>query len=292
MKRLLGVVMLFLLLSFTGKALAEKILAEVGPYRLTESELARIIEEDPRLKEILKANPQLKPQIEKGVLERWVNIAILALAAKEENLSEDPLIKSKLLEAEKMILAEAYLQKKISKVSLSEEELKSYYEKHKDQYKEPEGLKLKHILIYVPKDADQKTREKALTRAKQIRAQLLKGAKFEELAKIHSDDTASREKGGDLGILRKGETLPEFEKEVFKLKPGELSQPIASPYGYHLVKVEKKLPEEVLPYEKVKDQVKQDLLREKEGEEMQRLMKELTQRYQPKLNLEKTSGER
>lgn len=114
-----------------------------------------------------------------------------------------------------MILAEEYLQKNISKINISEEEIKDYYEKNKAQYKEPEGVKLRHILIYVPKNADKKTEEKALNRAKQIRAQLLKGAKFEELAKIHSDDTASREKGGDLGILREGERPFLSLKKVF-----------------------------------------------------------------------------
>jgi peptidyl-prolyl cis-trans isomerase C len=202
------------------------------------------------------------------------------------------LIKKKLFEAEKMILAEAYLQKSLPQIEVSEEEAKKYYESHKSEYKEPEKVKLRHILIYVPQNADNKTKEKALNRARQIRAQLIKGAKFEELAKIHSDDMASREKGGDLGILRKGETLPEFEEKVFKLKPGEISQPILSPYGYHIVKVEKIIPEEILPFEKVKDQVKEDLKREKERIAMENMLKKLAEKYHPKIYIENKSGER
>ncbi|BAU23457.1 hypothetical protein THC_1078 [Caldimicrobium thiodismutans] len=272
---------------FSTQALAEKLIAEVGPYKLFDTELQKIMEDDPQIKQILQAKPELKTQVLQSLIERWMNISLFALAGKEAKLTDDPEVKKKLMESEKMILAEEYLQKNISKINISEEEIKDYYEKNKAQYKEPEGVKLRHILIYVPKNADKKTEEKALNRAKQIRAQLLKGAKFEELAKIHSDDTASRDKGGDLGILREGETIPEFEKSVFKLKPGEISEPIHSPYGYHIVKVEKKIPSQELPLEKVKDRVREDLMKEKEREAFQKLLQELVKKYGPKVYLEK-----
>lgn len=286
MKKLILMVFLMGLFLYPLQGFCERVIAEVGPYKLTEKELQRMMNDDPQVREILKANPQLKSQVEKALIERWINISLFALSAKEAGLKEDPEVKASLLEAEKRILAEAFLQKRLSQLNFTEEELKSYYEKSKEKYKIPEGVKLRHILIYVPKEADEKVREKALIKARQIRNQLLKGAKFEELAKIYSDDTASREKGGDLGILRKGETVPEFEKEVFKLKPGEISQPIRSVYGYHLVKVEKKLPEEILPFEKVKEEVKEDLRKEKERKEIEALLKELQQKYQPKIYLD------
>jgi peptidyl-prolyl cis-trans isomerase C len=292
MKKVLCLFLGLFFVFFSGRAFAEKIMAEVGPYKLTESDLEKLIKEDPRVEEILKANPSLKAKIEKGLIDRWVNITLLYLAAKDNKIFEDPEVRWKLLETEKMILAEAYLQKSLPKVEVSEEEIKQYYETHKGEFKQPEGIKLKHILIYVPQNADNKTKERALNRAKQIRSQLVKGAKFEELAKIYSDDTASREKGGDLGILRKGVTLPEFEEKVFKLKPGEISQPILSPYGYHIVKVEKIIPEEILPFEKVKDQVKEEVKREKERAAMEELLKELAQKYQPKVYIENKNGER
>jgi len=286
MKRLILMVFFMGLFLYPLQGFSERVIAEVGPYKLTEKELQRMMNDDPQVREILKANPQLKSQVERALIERWVNISLLALNAEEAGLKEDPEVKASLLEAEKRILAEALLQKKLSQLNFTEEELKAFYEKNKEKYKVPEGVKLRHILIYVPKEADEKTREKALVKARQIRNQLLKGAKFEELAKIHSDDTTSRERGGDLGILRKGETIPEFEKEVFKLKPGEISQPIKSVYGYHLVKVEKKLPEEIMPFEKVKEEVKEDLRKEKERKEIETLLKELQQKYQPKIYLD------
>ncbi len=263
--------------------LAEKILAEVGPYKLHKEDLEDLMKGDPQVRELLKVKPELKPQIQKNLLERWLNITLLSLAAREEKLNENPEIKRKLLEAENLILAESYLQKRLSKISIKEEEMRNYYEKNKEKYSEPERVHLKHILIFVPEGADKQTKEKALNRAKQIKAQLLKGVKFEELAKLHSDDTASREKGGDLGVLRKGETLPEFEEKVFKLKVGEISDPISSPYGYHIVKVIKKLPPTTLPYEKVKDEVREDLKREKERALLEKEIEELKQKFSPKI---------
>ncbi len=271
----------------SNQALAEKVIAEVGPYKLYDTELQGLMENDPQIKQILQAKPELKTQVLKSLIERWVNVSLFALAGKDAKLSDDAEVKKKLVDSEKMILAEEYLQRKVSQINFTEAELKDYYEKNKANYREPEGVKVRHILIYVPKDADKKTQEKALNRAKQIRAQLLKGAKFEELAKIHSDDTASREKGGDLGVLRAGETVPEFEKSVFKLKPGEISEPIHSPYGYHIVRVEKKIPPKELTFDEVKARVKEDLMKEKERETFQRLLQELTQKYEPKIYLEK-----
>lgn len=285
----IGILIVFVL---SERALSEKIIAEVGPYKLTESELEKLKREDPRIEALLKAQPSLKSQIERGLVERWINVTLLYMAARDSKLTEDPEVKKRLFESEKMILAEAYLQKSLPEIKVSEQEMEEYYQRHREEFKQPEGIKLKHILIYLPKDTDNKTKEKALNRAKQIRAQLVKGEKFEQFAKIYSDDTASREKGGDLGIIRRGETIPEFEEKVFKLKPGEISEPILSPYGYHIVKVEKKLPEEILPFEKVKDRVRESLKREKEREVMEKIIEDLIKKYQPRMYLEKESGER
>lgn len=92
-------------------------------------------------------------------------------------------------------------------------------------------------------------------------------------------------KRGDLGIIKKGQTIPEFEKIIFKLKPGEISRPIRSSYGYHIVKVEEKIPERILPFEEVKDLVKKDYLQKKQEELMRQILQKLYQEYQPKIYL-------
>lgn len=279
------------ILLIVSRSLADRVIAEVGPYKLFESELQEQIKSDPQLVEILKANPNFKEQIENSLIERWINISLLALGARAEGLETQPQVKKKLEEAEKMVLAEIFLQKKLQNLEVTEKEMREFYEKNKSQYKEPEAVKVRHILIYVPQNADNKTKERALTRAKQIRNQLVKGAKFEELARIHSDDIASKEKGGDLGILRRGETMPEFEEKIFKLKPGEISQPIASPYGFHIVKVEQKISESILPFDAVKERVREDLKREKEREIVSMLLERIKQKNPPKVYLRERVNE-
>ena len=263
----------------------KKVLAEVGPYKLYKEDVEDLIKKDTQIQKILESKPELRDEIVKILVNRWVNLSLLALAGKKEGLDKDPEVKKELMEIEKSILAKKYFEKKVKKLNINEREIKEYYKKNKERYKEPEGVHVKHILIYIPKDADKATEKKALEKAKQIRAQILKGAKFEELAKIYSDDAGSKKKGGDLGIIKKGQTIPEFEKVIFKLKPGEISRPIRSSYGYHIVKVEEKIPEKILPFEEVKDLVKKDYLQTKQEELMTRILQKLYQEYQPKIYL-------
>ena len=286
-----NLVLTFVILLFIGCfysnvwSTQKKVLAEVGPYKLYEEDVEDLIEKDTQIQKILESKPELRDEIVRALVNRWVNLSLLALAGKKEGLDKDPEVKKELIEIEKSILAKKYFEKKAKKLNINEREIKEYYKKNKERYKEPEGVHVKHILIYIPKDADKATEKKALEKAKQIRAQILKGAKFEELAKIYSDDAGSKKKGGDLGIIKKGQTIPEFEKVIFKLKPGEISRPIRSSYGYHIVKVEEKIPEKILPFEEVKDLVKKDYLQTKQEELMTQILQKLYQEYQPKIYL-------
>ncbi len=265
----------------------QNILAKVGPYKLYMSDLEDLIKQNPQVSKALKQKPELKQKLIKALVERWLQISLLALAAKDEHLDKNPDVQKKLIELEKNFLAQKYLEKELKEIKITDKNLREYYKKNKNRYVEPEGLKIKHILIYVPKNADKATQEKAYKKALKIRDQLLKGVKFETLAKIYSDDTASKDKGGDLGIIRKGETIPEFEKEIFKLKPGKISQPIKSIYGYHIVKVEKKIPAKTLSFEEVKNIVKQDYIQEQENKIIKKLFVKLVQKYNPKIYLKK-----
>lgn len=286
-----NLVLTFVILLFIGCfcsnvwSTQKKVLAEVGPYKLYEEDVEDLIEKDIQIQKILESKPELRDEIVRALVNRWVNLSLLALAGKKEGLDKDPEVKKELIEIEKSILAKKYFEKKAKKLNINEREIKEYYKKNKERYKEPEGVHVKHILIYIPKDADKATEKEALEKAKQIRAQILKGAKFEELAKIYSDDAGSKKKGGDLGIIKKGQTIPEFEKVIFKLKPGEISRPIRSSYGYHIVKVEEKIPEKILPFEEVKDLVKKDYLQKKQEELMRQILQKLYQEYQPKIYL-------
>jgi peptidyl-prolyl cis-trans isomerase SurA len=122
-----------------------------------------------------------------------------------------------------------------SKTTVNDAEIRTYYEAHKDSLgKKPETLKLAHILIAFEPDSMQVRRSRM--RADSLRAQVVKGAAFEMVAQMNSDDPSSKV-GGDLGTFGRGDMVPEFEAAAFSLKPMEISQPIRTRFGYHIIQV-------------------------------------------------------
>jgi peptidyl-prolyl cis-trans isomerase D len=129
-----------------------------------------------------------------------------------------------------------------SQVQVTPGDLQSYYRDHQDQYRVPEQVNVRHILIKAPLPGpDGKVDDNALKAAKAKADDVLNkvkaGGNFADLAKKFSDDTVSAEKGGDLGWINRGQTVPEFEKAAFSLKKGETSGLIQSSYGFHIIQL-------------------------------------------------------
>lgn len=129
-----------------------------------------------------------------------------------------------------------------SQVQVTPGDLQGYYRDHQDQYRVPEQVNVRHILIKTPlPGTDGKVDDNALkaakTKADDVLNKLKAGGNFPDLAKKYSDDTASAEKGGDLGWINRGQTVPEFEKAAFSLKKGETSGLIQSSYGFHIIQL-------------------------------------------------------
>ncbi len=259
----------------------EEILAEVGPYKLTKKEFeAKLESAPPQIKMILAHQPQLKS----ALVKRWVEISLLSLAAKDAKLDQDPKVKAKIEEVTKQILAQAYLERVLTGVDkVNEKELKTYYEKNKDKFREPKAIKARHILIEVPQDASPEQEKKALKKAQELRARLLKGEDFAKLAKEYSADPGTKERGGDLGFFTRGQMVKEFEDAAFSLKPGEISPPVRTAFGYHLIKVEEVRESKQKSFEEVKEKVRQELISTKEQEALQMVLQELEKKYPTKI---------
>ncbi len=149
---------------------------------------------------------------------------------------------------------------------VTDAELRAAYSASMDNFRTPERVKVRHILIKTTdkSDADKK---KALTKAEDLLKQLKGGADFATLAKQNSDDPGSAQNGGDLDWVVRGQTVPEFEKVAFSLQPKELSGIVTTQYGYHIIQLIEKQPARVMPFEEVKanlaDQLKNDGLTDK-----------------------------
>lgn len=112
------------------------------------------------------------------------------------------------------------------------------YEQEKKQFVEQEQRLASHILIQVAENADDATKKAAEAKARQIHAQATApGADFAALARANSDDPGSKDAGGDLGWNAKGVMVPEFDKVLFALKPGQISQPVKSSFGWHIIQL-------------------------------------------------------
>jgi len=149
-----------------------------------------------------------------------------------------------------------YLEIDGSKLAIDEKvddaTLKEQYEKQKARYVEAEQRQASHILVAVDKNADAAAQKTALEKAQKI-AEEAKGTKdFAALAKAKSDDAGSKSQGGDLGWLKRGDTEPAFENALFAMKKGDVSEPVKSESGYHIIQLRDVKEEKSKPFEQVK----------------------------------------
>jgi peptidyl-prolyl cis-trans isomerase D len=152
-------------------------------------------------------------------------------------------------------------------VSLTDDELKVVYQQNIQQYEVPDRVHAEHILLMTVGKTDAEVAE-IEKQADDILAQARKkGSNFEELAKKYSEDPGSKAKGGDLGWLVRGQTVPEFEKAAFSLPKGEISDLIRTQYGFHIIKVLDKETAHTKPFDEVKDSIRTPLLLQKLDQE-------------------------
>ena len=134
----------------------------------------------------------------------------------------------------------------------TEEELKQFYEERASLYVTPEERRTRHILVNVDTGATQEQIQAAKQKAEDLRKQIAEGADFEKLAKENSDDPGSAQLGGDIGFFGKDSLDPAYEEAMFSLKVGEVSEPVLSAFGYHIIKLEEIREQKAKPFEEVK----------------------------------------
>ncbi|OPL15501.1 MAG: hypothetical protein AVO38_10250 [delta proteobacterium ML8_D] len=258
------------------------ILAQVGSYSLTLEEFETQIQSlPPQLQMALLRNPELKEQF----LDRWVDITLIAQEARNQKLDQDPAVKSKIEDIMNAVLAQELLQRELDgKVDTTDDEIETYYKAHKDEFIDPESVKARHILLKVPEGADEKAWEEAESRAKDIKEKLKKGENFAELAKKHSDDPGSKDRGGDLGFFTKGRMVPEFESAAFSLKQGEFSDPVKTNFGYHIIEVQEKKAANIKTLAEVQAQIRQTLQTERQQQLQSALIEKLKAKYPVRVN--------
>jgi len=149
---------------------------------------------------------------------------------------------------------------------VDEQALQALYQEQSAKYVVPEERHARHILVALPADADESATAAALEKSNSIVARLEAGEDFGDLAKELSDDPGSAASGGDLGFFGRGVMTPEFEEAVFALQKGERSEPVKSPFGFHIIELVDIKPEVATPLAEVRDELVDQLLAEERGE--------------------------
>ncbi len=141
-------------------------------------------------------------------------------------------------------------------VSVSDDEITEFYEENLDKlFTEPEMVRVRHILIKFPPSASDEVASAARQLAESIRQRALGGEDFAKLAMQYSQDTYTRDSGGEVGYIKRGEAPREFEEVAFSLGIGEISEPVRTRFGYHIIKVEDHKPERVKELNEVRDEI-------------------------------------
>jgi len=165
------------------------------------------------------------------------------------------------------LVSEKIFEQVTKDVKVSDEDVKAYYEKNKANYSQPESRDVRHILV------------KTKVKADDIAAQLRNGGDFAALAKKFSEDTGSKATGGKLTITKR-QTVPEFDKKAFSLKKNEISAPVKTQFGFHIIQALSDVkPQKVTPLKDVKDAIRQELQQTKKNEAMTKWIDGLKEEY-------------
>jgi peptidyl-prolyl cis-trans isomerase C len=220
-----------------AKVPPETVVLTVGEEKITAADLDHLIEMIPE-----QVRNQARTTGRRQFGDNVARLKIMVQEAHRRKLEDTPAFKEQLEFQGENLLAQMLYQNILASSKPDEATTRAYYDEHKADYVE---VKARHILIRfkgspVPLRAGQKelTEEEALAKAQDIRKKLADGGDFDAIAKAESDDVGSGSKGGDLGTFGHGRMVPAFETVAFSIPVGQLSEPVKSQFGYHVIKVE------------------------------------------------------
>ena len=230
-------------------------LAKVGGESITEADFQSTFR-------LLGQQEQMQVLMVQGGKEEFVRrmaeSKLLAVKAKRMDLDKTPGFQRALDRAREDLLAREFLSKEgeglQKKLALGETAVQTYYDTHKDRFKQPELVSVRHILVAVKQGEGQPgvTDAEAKARIAKVQAELKKGAKFEALAKKYSDDPGSKDNGGLYADADPSGWVPEFGAAARTQPAGKVGAPVKTQFGYHLIKVESRKPAREIPFEEAK----------------------------------------
>lgn len=249
-------------------------LAKVGNVKITEADLEKEMKNLPEFAQRLFEGSGGKQKF----LDELIKKELLYQEALKKGLDKDEDFKRRVEEFRKITLIGQLLEKEIEeKAGVTEKDVRDYYDKYKEDFADVSQIKASHILV------------KTEAEAQKILERLKKGEDFAKIAKEKSIDAGTAQNGGDLGFFSAGQMVPEFETAAARLKVGELSNPVKTKFGYHIIKVTDKKVGKPLEFEQVKDLILQRLSAEKQKQVFDEYIDSLKKSYKVEINEELVS---
>jgi parvulin-like peptidyl-prolyl isomerase len=233
----------------------DAVVLRVGDQSFTRQQFENLILALPPQLQTAARGPQ-KREFARQIAELFA----VAGEAEKRKLDASPELQMRLKYQRDNVLAGFLYQQMVQEAQVDPAQVEKFYNENKDSFEE---VTARHILVrfkgsQVParQDSQELTEEEALTKATALKARLTAGEKFEELAKTESDDTGSGQGGGSLGTFGKGQMIPEFETVAFTQPIGQVSEPVKTAFGYHLILVEARKSKTL---DEVKDEIAEQL---------------------------------
>lgn len=202
----------------------------------------------------------------KQLVEQLVLEEMLYSEGKVNNLDNSPEYQKALEQLKRSLLAQLYVSNIMNNVEVSEQEAKDYYDKNKATFVKPEMVKASHILV--------KTEDEANKVIDEING----GLSFADAANKYSS-CPSKQAGGSLGEFGRGQMVPEFENAVFAMNVGEMSKPVKTQFGYHIIKLDEKEDKKELQFEEAKNEINKKVRYEKQNKAYTEKQQELKEKY-------------
>jgi len=246
----------------------DPLVAKVNGIEIHESDLTIAEEEAGQL-------PPMTPQAKKDYLVQFMADMILVSKAAEDRKFADSRTFKKHLDIARKKLLMAELLQSVGREALTDAAMHKVYDDAVKQMGEEREVRARHILIRAA-PGDEKAGKEAEEKIKAIIARLRKGENFEALAKEMTEDPSGKANGGDLGYFTKDQMVPEFAEAAFKLKPGEISGPVKTQFGWHVIKLEDSRTKAPPTFDEVKGQIETFVTRRAQAELVQKLRSEAT----------------
>lgn len=243
--------------------MSKEVLATVAGREITQEEFEAFLASVPKEQQAYINNPKFREHC----LEQLTSLHMFAQMGEDLKLDETEDFKKAYENAKRDILAQMAMRETLKDVTITDDEIKTFYEENQQQFVKSETVSAKHILT----DSEEK--------CKDILEAIQKGEKtFEDAAKEFST-CPSKERGGDLGEFGRGQMVKEFEDAAFAAEIGEIVGLVQTQFGYHLLKVEKKNAASVISFDQIKENLRTNLLQQKQGLAYNKKVVELKEKY-------------